>query len=1085
MLSGKLIRIQSIAISTAVLSGIFTWNCFAEEGEAVLISNGGARIKSGYTLTAMVDGEIADYATFQYNSGKGYVDVTDDDNTEDSIYVITNAMANASIRAYAMKDGMEYLTEPVEVGDNLPVNLPPISAWNKPVEGSVETTSSDDKLTFEEKASGNSSYVLLDVKDDMVLLCTTMKKIDEPYYASTDQKVQILDINDPASIMYKANTEDFIARYILPESMQDYLLYNNWETETGSASANVAKMLNDSVINARVAPISANEYYKYRGILGYNDNGRGIAMRSPANTSAGNCKAVHNGGGTLAVNTDTSYYDWRFVFWVDKYVFENVKLTDAGANVVDKILRKIGPVKLLDMGYTEKELNGLGVDTNYPIASNARITGVASEGSLLSVLWDYSHTADYEEGIHEYQWFRVDSDGEKTEINGACERDYYVTADDIGFRLCCKVTPTDIKGTYGDTVFTGISEEVNDSSLSVAISDFNISGGTAEAAFRLGRTGDKIYSMFLITQTGHIVTDEAKEENDGDGEYILSASAGEDAYARAFVINKETGEPILLMTCGDMTSSDPADSELGITVDPINETYTIAGRIEGAENSTAAYISVRSAETGNITYTNADYISNGCISHILKFGSDVLPGMQNITITTDKGAKTVIIERFYSSGESKAKVLADLSPIVSSVQFAEIIKENYDILEINDKYIKAMNSKELGAIGEKLIGNSYTYDSISDFYSDIWEQSALYMISNGTDSAGVAEYYKGIFAFSECDMYAEFEKLKNKDRVFAMMKGTVYNTLGEVRSAFNKAVLLQMINEADSYGVIMNIFSQYGDGFDFSLAGYNSSDKTASARNLFNKGKMYTTMTELENALKDSISSSGKTTGSGGGGGGGGGGSSRVSATAPYVPITPSEESVTPIGSDNKESADVFEDVRKTHWAYESIKRLKEENIVSGDDEGMFNPEDNITREEYIKLLVEVFSVFDGNAVCEFEDVPQDHWAMQYIASAVTAGISNGIDDNMFGTGRNITRQDMAVMTYNALKPKNTEAEYEFADNDDISDYAIQSVFELAALNVINGFDDNSFRPRQTATRAQAAKIICSVLDLVLYGRVQ
>ena len=91
----------------------------------------------------------------------------------------------------------------------------------------------------------------------------------------------------------------------------------------------------------------------------------------------------------------------------------------------------------------------------------------------------------------------------------------------------------------------------------------------------------------------------------------------------------------------------------------------------------------------------------------------------------------------------------------------------------------------------------------------------------------------------------------------------------------------------------------------------------------------------------------------------------------------------------------------------------------------------------------------------------------------------------MFGTGRNITRQDMAVMTYNALKPKNTEAEYEFADNDDISDYAIQSVFELAALNVINGFDDNSFRPRQTATRAQAAKIICSVLDLVLYGRVQ
>ena len=55
----------------------------------------------------------------------------------------------------------------------------------------------------------------------------------------------------------------------------------------------------------------------------------------------------------------------------------------------------------------------------------------------------------------------------------------------------------------------------------------------------------------------------------------------------------------------------------------------------------------------------------------------------------------------------------------------------------------------------------------------------------------------------------------------------------------------------------------------------------------------------------------------------------------------------------------------------------------------------------------------------------------------------------------------------------------EFTDNTDISDYAAEAVGFLSGLGILNGFEDNSFRPRESLNRAQAAVITDALYNLL------
>ncbi len=194
-------------------------------------------------------------------------------------------------------------------------------------------------------------------------------------------------------------------------------------------------------------------------------------------------------------------------------------------------------------------------------------------------------------------------------------------------------------------------------------------------------------------------------------------------------------------------------------------------------------------------------------------------------------------------------------------------------------------------------------------------------------------------------------------------------------------------------------------------------------------------------------------------GGGGGGGGSAIPAP------------------DNTADSERYADLPSSHWAYPAVIKLSDKGIMSGYDK-KFRPDDGLLREECVKIIVCAFGYGeDESGSLNFDDVDRGHWAYKYILSAYQNKIIKGISENLFGTGEKITREDFAVMIYNALwRTERDGAADNFADADEISDYAKDAVEYLKANGIVKGRENNMFFPKDGITRAEAAQIIYNVL---------
>lgn len=166
-------------------------------------------------------------------------------------------------------------------------------------------------------------------------------------------------------------------------------------------------------------------------------------------------------------------------------------------------------------------------------------------------------------------------------------------------------------------------------------------------------------------------------------------------------------------------------------------------------------------------------------------------------------------------------------------------------------------------------------------------------------------------------------------------------------------------------------------------------------------------------------------------------------------------------------------------WAKDAILALAEKEIVNGVGDKTFAPNANVTREQFAKIVVGAFTPDAEEQDIEFSDVASGAWYESYIKKAYSEGIIKGMGDGNFGVGINVTRQDMCVMIYNAAKAAgmefSTDAK-EFADDDKIADYAKEAVYALKNAGAVSGMTATEFAPLGGATRAQAAKIIYSLV---------
>ncbi len=298
-----------------------------------------------------------------------------------------------------------------------------------------------------------------------------------------------------------------------------------------------------------------------------------------------------------------------------------------------------------------------------------------------------------------------------------------------------------------------------------------------------------------------------------------------------------------------------------------------------------------------------------------------------------------------------------------------------------------------------------------------------------------------------------------------VFSGKKLTTAEEVALAFREGVIEVFAKGINSWGDAKILVETFGEDMGLDMNDYEK---------LSDKDKLYTYIVDLNatdirtisdninkkiKKLRDSEKESGKGSGSSGGGGGGGTG---AGGYVNYAPI------VAPVKG--------FSDMVGYEWANEAVNYLRDNNIVSGIGNNMFAPGREITREEMLAMLLRAYNVdTTGAESTNFEDVDASAWYAPYISKAYEIGVVKGLSDTEFGIGRYITREEVAVMAdriaslYGKTFIPATEV---FADDDNISPWAKDSVYSLKGSGIISGMGDGTFAPKANCNRSQAAQII-------------
>lgn len=391
----------------------------------------------------------------------------------------------------------------------------------------------------------------------------------------------------------------------------------------------------------------------------------------------------------------------------------------------------------------------------------------------------------------------------------------------------------------------------------------------------------------------------------------------------------------------------------------------------------------------------------------------------------------------------------------------------YDKLDTENK--KQAAFKALKAFSGDISSFKQGFDAASFVvFMNITEDTALYeenLLKKLEKSAPGAYSY-----------YTKSEDTEKKSALISKMMEEDFDSEESLVTSFMDSVILEEVNKASdgTWPDMLKVIESVKDDIKIDFADYNKL-KTPSEAIKKLLGTEYKTTKQLKEAFEKSVKArkeaeGKKNTGTTGGRGGGGGGVSISGAGSMTVMPVVKPVKTTPFG-----------DIESVAWAKESIEGLYAKKIITGDDKGNFNPNNPVTRAEFVKMLVSAMNLELKTEGEGFLDVAKDKWYHSYILTAAAESIVNGIGDGKFGPENVISRQDVAVIIYNAAKKlgiiEDSFANGEITDINTVSDYAKTAVETLYSEGMISGVGDGCYAPRDNMTRAQAAVIIWKFTD--------
>ena len=179
----------------------------------------------------------------------------------------------------------------------------------------------------------------------------------------------------------------------------------------------------------------------------------------------------------------------------------------------------------------------------------------------------------------------------------------------------------------------------------------------------------------------------------------------------------------------------------------------------------------------------------------------------------------------------------------------------------------------------------------------------------------------------------------------------------------------------------------------------------------------------------------------------------------------------------------VYNDVKNdTSWFYPGVQYCLSYGLMSGMGNGSFAPGEYTTRAQAAQILYNLHGNPEVSGGTPFTDVPEGAWYQKAVTWAHSVGIVNGVTATTFSPNANITRQDFVLMLMRYLnnvrmvdrtwKPDDLSR---FADAGSVGFWALDAMKDAVAINAISGVPVDGhlyIQPARNATRAEAAKIL-------------
>ncbi len=153
--------------------------------------------------------------------------------------------------------------------------------------------------------------------------------------------------------------------------------------------------------------------------------------------------------------------------------------------------------------------------------------------------------------------------------------------------------------------------------------------------------------------------------------------------------------------------------------------------------------------------------------------------------------------------------------------------------------------------------------------------------------------------------------------------------------------------------------------------------------------------------------------------------------------------------------------------------------VIGYEEDGTVRPLNNISRAEvatiFFRLMTEEFRQSNWSTVNSFIDVEEGDWYNNAVSTCAKAGILTGYEDGSFKPNASITRAEFAAVAARFLDDSYVDDGK--GDFSDTADHWAASYIRLAAkAGWING-SGNRFDPEEYITRAQVMTIVNRMLD--------